>query len=372
MPDDATIAVYQRRAQDWVAARNRQGDEHVAWVERHRAAGPVIDVGCGPGWNLTALSSPKIGLDATPAMLTLVGQREPGALRLLASAERLPVARGSLGGAVCNRVYLHLPRVAVPLALADLHRALVPGAPAFVQVLGQREGRDLRARGEFAGRLFSSWSTGDFERLCLGAGFEVENVDRAGSADEVDEATAADDALVDRRVRLRRAVTLPDTVGPDMRLLICGLNPSPYSADVGVGFGRPGNRFWPAARSAGLVTTAANDAFAALALDGIGMTDLVKRPTRRADELSTEEYRRGLDRVEALVAWLEPRAICFVGLAGWRAAVDRRAVAGRQDRRIGGRPVYLMPSTSGLNANATPATLADHLRAAAALADRPD
>ena len=99
------------------------------------------------------------------------------------------------------------------------------------------------------------------------------------------------------------------------------------------------------------------------------MTDLVTRATRRADELSPGEYRAGLRRVEALGARHRPRATCFVGLAGWRAAVDRRATAGTQSRTLGGRPVYLMPSTSGLNAHATPDSLTDHLRQAAALAD---
>jgi hypothetical protein len=60
----------------------------------------------------------------------------------------------------------------------------------------------------------------------------------------------------------------------------------------------------------------------------------------------------------------------MVGLAGWRAAVDRKAVAGVQPEPFGGRPAYVMPSTSGLNARTRPAELADHLRAAADLADR--
>ncbi len=149
-----------------------------------------------------------------------------------------------------------------------------------------------------------------------------------------------------------------------MRLLVCGLNPSVYSADAGIGFARPGNRFWPAAIAAGLVTVDRDDARAALAA-GIGMTDLVKRATPRADELTRDEYRAGLARVERLVAVAPPGAVCFVGLAGWRAAVDRRAVAGVQPDAIGGRPAYVMPSTSGLNARTPPSELADHLRAAA-------
>ena len=82
------------------------------------------------------------------------------------------------------------------------------------------------------------------------------------------------------------------------------------------------------------------------------MTDLVKRATPRAAELTRDEYREGFARVERLCAWLQPAAVCFVGLAGWRAAADRHAQPGWQSE-VGGRPVYVMPSTSGLNA-ATP------------------
>jgi len=153
------------------------------------------------------------------------------------------------------------------------------------------------------------------------------------------------------------------------RILVCGLNPSVYSADAGIGFARPGNRFWAAALAAGIVTVD-RDTRAALTGRGVGMTDLVKRATPRADELTRDEYRDGLARVERLVQWLQPGAVCFVGLAGWRAAVDRKAVAGVQPDGIGGRPAYVMPSTSGLNAHSRLDDLADHLRAAAALADR--
>ena len=61
--------------------------------------------------------------------------------------------------------------------------------------------------------------------------------------------------------------------------------------------------------------------------------------------------------------------VVMVGLAGWRAAVDRKAVAGEQPEAFGGRPVYVMPSTSGLNAGSRLDDLVDHLRAAAHLAD---
>ena len=94
------------------------------------------------------------------------------------------------------------------------------------------------------------------------------------------------------------------------------------------------------------------------------MTDLVKRATPRADELTRTEFRSGAARVERLVAWLQPGAVCFVGLGGWRAALDNRAQPGWQPNPFGRRPAYVMPNTSGLNARVPPAELAAHLRAA--------
>jgi TDG/mug DNA glycosylase family protein len=224
----------------------------------------------------------------------------------------------------------------LPMTLAHLHREMPVGSPLALQA-------DRGDHGvEEVGRL---------RDVVVGAGFDV------------DELQAGEQWIL---VRARRARTLPDTVGPGMRLLVCGLNPSVYAADFGVGYARPGNRFWPAARAAGLVECD-RDAIDALARCGLGMTDLVKRATTGASELTTAEYRDGAARVERLVLWLRPGAVCFVGLAGWRAAVDRNAASGEQAAGFGGVPAYVMPSTSGANAHARLDDLADHLRAAAAL-----
>jgi len=166
-------------------------------------------------------------------------------------------------------------------------------------------------------------------------------------------------------VNSSRARTLADTVGIDMRVLVCGLNPSVISADIGYGFASPSNRFWKAAMASGLVS-AEREPGRALSVDGIGMTDIVKRATPRSSEISADEYRRGADRVRRLVEWLQPGAICFIGLEGWRVAVNRNARAGWQSDGFGGRPAYVMPSTSGLNASARLADLVEHLVAAQA------
>ena len=164
---------------------------------------------------------------------------------------------------------------------------------------------------------------------------------------------------------VRRLRSLPDRVGPDMRLLVCGLNPSLYAADQGVNFARPGNRFWPALLAAGLVTVD-RDPGHALHHHHIGMTDLVKRATVAASELKPDEYDAGVARVERLCAWLRPAVLCVVGLAGWRTVVDRKATTGWQPDALGGVPVYVMPNTSGLNASTQLAGFVAHLRTAIA------
>lgn len=238
---------------------------------------------------------------------------------------------GGSGARTDPTALLDLSAKEVPLALADLHRDLEVGVTTTVSIS-------------------SGWPEQRLRDVVIGAGFVIDDLTAAVAV-------------------LRRERTLPDTVGPDMRLLVCGLNPSVLSADVGIGFARPGNRYWPAALAAGLVSRD-RDTRHALAHHGVGMTDLVKRATPRADALTTDEYRDGVGRVGRLVEWLRPGAVVMVGLAGWRAAVDRKAVAGVQAEPFGGRPVYVMPSTSGLNASSRLEDLTAHLASAAALADR--
>jgi TDG/mug DNA glycosylase family protein len=347
-----TVRVYDERAEEWRDARPARFLDEVRALGAAVPPGtPVVDLGCGAGLHLPHLPRPAVALDAARAMLRLAREAAPDAWPVQADLEALPFRRGGLGGGWARASYLHVRHERLPRALADLHDALAVGAPARLLMLQGESG--AWPDDDFAGRWFAAWEPDALRDVLVGAGFDVQTC-----------ALDADSQWI--HVELVRARTLPDTVGPDMQLLVCGLNPSVYAADAGVGFARPGNRFWPAALAAGLVTV---DRDPRTALDaGVGMTDLVKRATPRADELTRDEYRAGLARVERLVRWLQPGAVCFVGLAGWRAAVDRRAVAGVQPREIGGRPAYVMPSTSGLNARVPLTELVDHLRAASALA----
>jgi len=166
-------------------------------------------------------------------------------------------------------------------------------------------------------------------------------------------------------VTATRARTLPDWIGPGRRVLFCGLNPSLYSADAGIPFARPGNRFWPALCAAGLSDRERDVEHAYQR--GAGFTDLVKRATPASADLAPREYERGVRRLEALVKVFLPQVVCFVGLEGWRRAIDRNAVPGWVGGGFAGAAAYLMPSTSGRNARTSLAELTAHLRRAASL-----
>ena len=366
--DRKTAALYEARAHEWIAQRRPQAVEDgrlVGFVRRLRGGGRVADLGCGPGWYAAELSAhgyAVVALDVATAMLAHVGRHAPNAARVRGDLAALPFADRSLDGAWGVNCYVHVPGADLPLALARLHAALRPGAPVALSFANlarmQPTAADLRrgdaerrsSKGELVGRLLTGVTLERVRGLLEGAGFDGVSVE-----------PLADSFWL--WVGARRARTLPDLVRPRLRLLICGLNPSLYSADAGIPFARRGNRFWAAARTAGLVVKE-RDPLDALHR-GIGMTDLVKRATAAAGELRREEYVAGLRRVEGLVRRFHPRAVCFVGLEGWRAAVDRGAQPGWIAGGLGGRPAYLMPSTSGRNARVSLAELAAHLRSAA-------
>ena len=353
-----TVDVYEQRGGEWAARRTAvRSDDARAFASTIAAGAVRLDVGAGAGRYTADLGTPVIALDAARSMLDLLRTAAPDAAVVQADGEALPLRRGAAGGAWSNMTYHHIPRSRLPMTLADLHGALHVGAPVDLQVVhGDHEGPDLPGD-DVGGRFFAAWTEATLVDVVVGAGFTVERSEVAGDV---------------VRVRARRARTLADSVGPGMRLLVCGLNPSVYSADRGVGYARPGNRFWKAVVAAGLVAAErALDPRAVLHHDGIGITDLVKRATVASAELSVEEYAGGAARVERLVRWLRPAAVAFVGLEGWRAAVDRKAAAGLQPRSFGGRPAYVLPSTSGINAHSRLEDLVDHFRAAAEVAAAP-
>lgn len=163
--------------------------------------------------------------------------------------------------------------------------------------------------------------------------------------------------------------TVPDLVGPGLRLLFVGINPSLLSAATGLHFAHAGNRFYPALRAAGILEPHALTPAAAAPLlvqRGVGITNLVARATARADQLDDDEIRDGRARLESFVGDHRPRVVAVAGITAYRLAFgSRRAGAGRQEATVHGATVFVVPNSSGLNAHATVASLARDYRAAA-------
>ena len=343
--DRETVDIYERRADEWAAKRPAAHPQRAHDLGRDGLAElPRIDLGCGHGPYLDHLGEPVVGIDASPALLALARDEHPGALLVRGDLSALPFRDRSLGAGWARNSYLHLAETDLPVALARLHWALAPEAPVAISMLGTDD--PTKTVDDFPGRMFSHPSAGRLLDVMTGAGFNDVVIDTG----DVLWASA------------RRARSLPDTVGPDMRVLVCGLNPSLVAADASFGFAGATNRFWPASVEAGLVSRARSPLHA-LRVDGVGMTDFVKRATPRASEVTKDEFREGWSRVNRLVAWLKPRVVLVVGLAGWRAAVNPKAVPGWQSGDAAA-PVYVMPSTSGLNARVRVDELVAHMRTA--------
>jgi TDG/mug DNA glycosylase family protein len=160
---------------------------------------------------------------------------------------------------------------------------------------------------------------------------------------------------------------LPDPSDPAatrLRMLIVGINPGLWTAAVNAPFARPGNRFWPSLHRAGLTDHLVDASRGLDAADeqamlarGIGLTNIVGRPTARADELGREELRAGGRLLIRRVRELRPTAVAIAGITAFRAAYRLpKATLGRQDATlVEGWPtdvaLWVVPQPSGLNAH---------------------
>ena len=158
--------------------------------------------------------------------------------------------------------------------------------------------------------------------------------------------------------------TVPDVLGPGLRVLFCGINPGLYSGATGHHFARPGNRFWPALYQAGFTPRLlhASEERDLLAL-GCGITNLVTRATATADELSPEELQAGRKRLENKARRYEPQVVAVLGIGAYRTAFQEpKSALGLQARRLGSSLVWVLPNPSGHNAHYQLADLAKQFR----------
>lgn len=173
-----------------------------------------------------------------------------------------------------------------------------------------------------------------------------------------------------------RGGTLPDLVGPGLRLLFVGYNPGLRSVAVQAPFPLRSNRFWPALYRAGILDRdivatngLADDDRAHVVARGVGITSLVAGATARASELTRAQLRAGAAGLARRLPDLRPAVVAILGITAYRVAFDRpKAVIGRQPEPLEGAAVWVVPNPSGLNAHETVASLAEAYGAAAVAA----
>ena len=80
-------------------------------------------------------------------------------------------------------------------------------------------------------------------------------------------------------------------------------------------------------------------------------TNLCPRPTRRADELSSEEIRAGAEALQATLERYRPRAVAYTGIGvyKWFCATSKVSWGVQPASAVPGVTDVVVPSPSGFN-----------------------
>jgi double-stranded uracil-DNA glycosylase len=164
--------------------------------------------------------------------------------------------------------------------------------------------------------------------------------------------------------------TLPDYLRKGMKLVIVGCNPSESSVRAGHYYAGRGNLFWPTLYESGVVPEPFDYPDDRRVIEfGIGLTDLVKRPTKALEELKREDFAEGrIVLAQKLVEYL-PRVIAFNGKLTYEQFAQRKCRYGVQKELLYGAQVYVLPTITG-HESRTKGEHVKHFRNLARLVER--
>jgi double-stranded uracil-DNA glycosylase len=149
---------------------------------------------------------------------------------------------------------------------------------------------------------------------------------------------------------------LRDYLQPGLRILFIGINPGLRSAQLGHHFAGHSNRFWKLLYESGLVNiplTYQDDW--RLPEWGLGLTNIISRPSAGIDTLAPREYVAGGKRLLATIHRYRPEVVALLGVTIYRRMFPEPATSsvhlGIQHRTLAGIRVFVLPNPSGRNAH---------------------
>jgi double-stranded uracil-DNA glycosylase len=144
---------------------------------------------------------------------------------------------------------------------------------------------------------------------------------------------------------------VPDYLGPESRVVFCGINPGEWSARARAPFANPRNDFWRLLHAAGFTPRVLEPQEAAeLVPLGLGLTNAARRTTRGSGDLRKADFALAEERLEEIARAIRPVAIGFVGKVAYTGPFGGRVELGLQERKLGDTALYVLPSTSPANA----------------------
>ncbi|MFJ2416365.1 class I SAM-dependent DNA methyltransferase [Streptomyces brevispora] len=129
---DAMAVVYADFVRDSLDALPLDRAVVAAFAElaRENDAGPVAELGCGPGYltaHLRSLGLDAFGIDLSPVMIALAREAYPDLRFEVGSMDALDLADGELGGIVSWYSAIHTPPQELPSYFTEFRRLLPPG-----------------------------------------------------------------------------------------------------------------------------------------------------------------------------------------------------------------------------------------------------
>lgn len=145
---------------------------------------------------------------------------------------------------------------------------------------------------------------------------------------------------------------IPDYLEYNLKVVFVGFNPGLTSAATGHHYAGQGNRFWKLLAESELTPRlySPEEDYKLLKL-GLGLTNIVTRPTRRAEDLTAADYEQGRKELWEKLKKYQPEVACYTGIGVYREFSQRKKFPrGFQSQdQVEGVKDFVVSSPSGLN-----------------------